>query len=259
MDNSKFIVDKDKEEDLVEVLTRQHQMGIGWAVVWEEGMNSTTREDQNVSKDFAIFDGGAAISFFRESREWIRYFRAIFNTENNKNEITRQVTQHRNILAKCWLVNGQLKINLGYIVNDNDIRKRVYRTKEKLRMKLKNRLSNDAKKINFEPDETSTNFLLEVSNDGDVREMVRLFILLRREIEEWNKGGPQRRLAQEQTPPSQAGKGLDGSDPSLSNGAPAQNGIPARKKPRWYRGVQVFQGLIKVHRAWAGPLRAVSR
>jgi hypothetical protein len=64
---------------------------------------------EGVVPDFALFDGGKALSFFK-SKDYPRNFEAIFDLNTldggvNKAFIAKQKSFHQMLINKCWLVN----------------------------------------------------------------------------------------------------------------------------------------------------------
>src|SRR5262245_8111814 len=100
-------------EEIVDVLKKQHQVGIGWGVAIEEELNKgelklLLGKSASIAKDFAIFDGGSAISYFREYDG--RKFEAVFATYKghpNIEVVNIQKDVYKILVAECWLANQQ--------------------------------------------------------------------------------------------------------------------------------------------------------
>jgi hypothetical protein len=99
--------------EIVDVLKRQHQVGIGWGVAVEEevnqaGLKSLLDKSPSIAKDFALFDGGSAVSYFRKFHS--RNFEAVFATydgHSNIEIVNIQKEIYKILVTECWLANSQ--------------------------------------------------------------------------------------------------------------------------------------------------------
>lgn len=90
---------------LTTILEQQHRAGIGWGIVVQEEMADELRHPQG-RLDFAIFDHGKAITYFR--REYPRRFETVLRISfmpENEREVQQQIRIHQCLLAECWMVN----------------------------------------------------------------------------------------------------------------------------------------------------------
>lgn len=101
-------------EDIVKVLISQDRAEIGWAIAIKEFLSDRELErlqkTGRTSVDFALFDGGKAVSYFRKF--YGRRFEAVFQTHDehfNSDIITAQKNIHKHLISECWLVNKQFK------------------------------------------------------------------------------------------------------------------------------------------------------
>jgi hypothetical protein len=97
-----------RHNDIVSVLQRHQADGVGWAVALYSELSPTDKDGAR-AMDFAIFEnkgGYKAVSFFRDFKDATRRFAAIFDTENNKEDIQRQEEQYKGLLLHCWLASN---------------------------------------------------------------------------------------------------------------------------------------------------------
>lgn len=104
-----------KTRDLLEesdwiatVLKAHHAVGIGWGVAIHEELSPRLKAllGGNISKDFALFDGGMAVSYFRKHSG--RQFEAFFATHKghyNLELIDAQKQVYKLLVTECWLAN----------------------------------------------------------------------------------------------------------------------------------------------------------
>jgi hypothetical protein len=95
---------RDNAEDLASVLTEQIAHNVGVAVVIEDDLSD--KRDRDAVLDFALFDGGKAVSYFRRYRTFDVTFQGI-GKGNNDREIERQVRTYNLLLSNCWLASAQ--------------------------------------------------------------------------------------------------------------------------------------------------------
>lgn len=92
-----------QREELVRVLRRQTVEHISWALVIDEDLAHLRLPG---APDFALFDGGKAVSYFRGQ---IRRFAVTFRTngffKDNDDEIDLQLRRYFMLLTQCWLVS----------------------------------------------------------------------------------------------------------------------------------------------------------
>jgi hypothetical protein len=88
---------------LANILRRQHNAGIGWAVAIKEELNLLPAVTQ-LPRDFALLDGSRVVTFrnFRNAR---RRFEAIFNTPERSSEVGAQVELYEDLVGECWIVS----------------------------------------------------------------------------------------------------------------------------------------------------------
>jgi hypothetical protein len=184
--------DPRKKNDLLKVLIQQDQLGIGWAVAWHDELDHDTLENPDVALDFAIFDDGKAISFFREYREWTRRFTAVFHTPDNHNLIEEQIEQHHNILAQCWMANKKLKENLHDVLNIKIVKERISRSTSKLREKFPAILGEKDQHDEFDTvNGNRVDFPIELTDIKEIEKMVDLLISIRKKSRLWRNNSLQ--------------------------------------------------------------------
>lgn len=101
----------ERSKDIVDVLKRQDQVHIGWAVAVDEELNrrevkALLGKSHDVAKDFALFDGGSAVSYFRKFDG--RKFEAIFAADEghpNFEIIKTQKDVYKLLVTECWFVS----------------------------------------------------------------------------------------------------------------------------------------------------------
>lgn len=94
-----------RRNDLVEVLKRQHQAGIGWAIAIAEEFDPDVTE-LDLPRDFALLDKDKVVTFFKKRGS---RFEAIFNTPDNQKILDTQRTLYRNLISECWVANSRFK------------------------------------------------------------------------------------------------------------------------------------------------------
>jgi hypothetical protein len=97
------------DDDLVEhisevarVLIEQSTIGVAWAVVPFEELDPVPLGGAG-ALDFAIFNQGAAVSFFRDYRELTRKFRAAFARKRTHPLLLISAMIHNRLVRHCWL------------------------------------------------------------------------------------------------------------------------------------------------------------
>jgi hypothetical protein len=90
----------DRANEIAAVLGEQmsHQLAI--AVVIHEDVVADV--EPNARLDFALFDWGKAVSYFRHNRRFDVTFRRSGHTENDS-EIDRQLRTYEMLLSRCWI------------------------------------------------------------------------------------------------------------------------------------------------------------
>jgi hypothetical protein len=90
--------------ELIQVLEQHMKKNIGWSLVIDEDLKHMRLPG---APDFALFDGGKAVSFFRGGLS--RKFEVIFRTngflKKNDEEIDLQLRRYYLLLTQCWLVS----------------------------------------------------------------------------------------------------------------------------------------------------------
>jgi hypothetical protein len=166
------LVDSDfeKHDDLKRVLKYHQDAGIGWAVAVYPYLRPELRND-STDLDFALFDHGEAVSYFRGHMEARRRFTVRFNTRENLPVIRRQQQTYRDLLAQCWMVNATFKTHCQFLTPG--VLELIARTNESL------------KTVMHKPKlQKGEHFLWEVKDSGEIDAMVDELIALRRD---WGK------------------------------------------------------------------------
>lgn len=95
-------------ETLKRVLCDQYELGVRWGLCISDEFDSDLRHVYNVRFDFALFDKGKAITYFRKTTT--RRFEAVFSTglthHENDREILRQMELYSKLIGECWMVTG---------------------------------------------------------------------------------------------------------------------------------------------------------
>jgi tetrahydromethanopterin S-methyltransferase subunit G len=157
-----------QRQAIVRVLKRQMIENISWALVIEEDLEHLRLHGR---PDFALFDGGKAVSYFRGQ---IRRFVVTFRTEGflkeNDAEIDVQLRRYFMLLTQCLLVSESFS-QQHLLVNDPD----------KL-VDLKNRTASRNQQIKPDHlDATQSIFPLIVSRPTDIEEGLNQLSELRRQ------------------------------------------------------------------------------
>lgn len=159
-------------DDIKKVLIKQQQAGIGWAVAIYEELNYQNRGSRGLSLDFALFgwkdpERAKAVTFFREYRDRVRSFRAVFNIDGNKKNIDvidGQTTLYKGLLTECWLVNQKFKIHCKDLIIE--IRTKLKDNNNSIIARL-----NSVKEIELKKDQ---DFLIEVVEETEIEDSLKL-------------------------------------------------------------------------------------
>jgi hypothetical protein len=177
------LVDSDfeKPEDLKDVLKKHQDARIGWAVAVYPYLRPELRND-STDLDFALFDKGEAVSYFRGHMEAQRRFTVRFKTGENLRAITRQQQTYRDLLAHCWAVNAAFKEQCQFL---EEVRDLVAKANDGLKGVMQREVL-----------QTGHEFLWEVENPAEISGMVDGLIKFR---DDWGKntGNIRRRWGKE--------------------------------------------------------------
>lgn len=106
----KKVIDS-RANDIARVMSEQMSQSLALAIVVAEDVSDAA--EPNAALDFALFDSGNAISYFRRYRKFDVTFRRDGHTENDE-EIDRQLRTYRLLLANCWLATARfVALNLA--------------------------------------------------------------------------------------------------------------------------------------------------
>jgi hypothetical protein len=182
-------------KDIVDVLARQDQVGIGWAVAVDEELNqpwlkAILGKSHDLAKDFALFDGGSAVSYFRKFDG--RKFEAIFATDEghpNFEAIKTQKNVYKLLVTECWLVS-KLFVDLypGALASNqakDEVKKQASMNNDRLRTFINNDAELSAyftKNDEFRFDHDT--FLLLASGKNETAEKVELLGKIARKFQE---------------------------------------------------------------------------
>jgi hypothetical protein len=89
-----------KTADVIRVLKKQEQAGIGWAVAIREELPYEVKH-REIPLDFVLHNGNKAVSL---SRKRDRRYETIFATENSEGHRLYQ-QMYKDLIPACWLVN----------------------------------------------------------------------------------------------------------------------------------------------------------
>jgi hypothetical protein len=185
----------ERSKDIVDVLTRQDQVGIGWAVAVDEELNqpwlkALLGKSHDVAKDFALFDGGSAVSYFRKFDG--RKFEAIFATDEghpNFEVIKTQKNVYKLLVTECWLVSKQfVDLYTGALASNqakDEVKKQASMNNDRLRTFISNDTELSAyftKNSEFRFDHDT--FLLLASGKNEIAEKVELLGKIARKFQE---------------------------------------------------------------------------
>jgi hypothetical protein len=99
-------------DEILEIIKKHHRHRKGIAIAIEETLHPTLRQN-NAPRDFALFDGSKAVSYFTNKSDpdgwWFKVSFAV--TPQNERNIATQKQVLVMLLAECWLVNGYFVAN----------------------------------------------------------------------------------------------------------------------------------------------------